>query len=82
MITSEEFSIGHSRLLTELHNSIDPSSDYILELIIEAASNDDEQLEHLYGFKERMQKINRRKLREIANKYFTNGYAHVLMKPA
>ena len=51
------------------------------EMVIEAVCNGDEDLIHLHSFRERLHKVSRRKLREVANKYFTKNYARVLIRP-
>ncbi len=52
------------------------------EMVIEAVCNGDEDLTRLHSFRQRLHKITRKKLRHIANKYFMENYARVLIKPA
>jgi len=52
------------------------------EMIIEAVCNGDEELTHLHSFRQRLHRVTRKKLRCVANKYFTKNYARVLIKPA
>jgi len=54
------------------------------ELIIYAATNEDTDLQGLHAYRGEILRINRRKIREVANKYFSKGknYARVLIKPA
>jgi len=52
------------------------------ELIIQSTCNGDEELVHLHSFLDRWAKVTPRKLREVANKYFTiPNYARVLIRP-
>ncbi len=55
------------------------------EMIIEAVCNGDDEdgkeLVHLHSFRQRLHKVTRRKLRAVANKYFTPNYARVLIRP-
>ncbi len=52
------------------------------EMIIEAVCNGDEDMTHLHGFRNRLHAVSRKKIRNVANKYFTKDYARVLIKPA
>jgi predicted Zn-dependent peptidase len=52
------------------------------EMVIEAVCNGDEDLTYLHSFRQRLHKITRKKLRHVANKYFMENYARVLIKPA
>lgn len=52
------------------------------EEIIEAIANGDENLSRLHTFRDRLRRVTRRKIREIANKYFDDNYARVALIPA
>jgi predicted Zn-dependent peptidase len=56
----------------------------LCELIADAATNDDGNLDGLHAYREEILRVNRRKIREVAAKYFGAGknYARVLIKPA
>ena len=56
-----------------------PSS--LAELVIEAVCNGDEKLVRLHDFGRRVRKLSAKKLRAVANRYFTKDYARVLIRP-
>lgn len=51
------------------------------ELILQAATNGDTELEKMYLTGQKIKTTTRSKLREIANKYFTDNYARAILKP-
>jgi predicted Zn-dependent peptidase len=53
----------------------------LAEMVVKATCNGDEDLIHLHSFRKRLHRITRRKLREVANKYFTRNYARILIRP-
>lgn len=54
----------------------------LADRIIESVCNGDEDLIGLHSYIERLRKINRRKIKHIANKYFTtDAYARVVVGP-
>ncbi len=52
------------------------------EMVVEAVCNGDEELTHLHSYRERLGRVSRRRLRDVANKYFTKNHARVLIRPA
>lgn len=54
----------------------------LCEMIIDAAANGDSDLTGLHAGRGEILRVTRRKIREVANKYFTKNYARVLIKPA
>lgn len=53
----------------------------LAEMVVEAVCNGDEELTHLHSYREQLYKVTRRKLRDVANKYFSSNYARVLISP-
>ena len=59
------------------------SSEQVLDMVIESASRGDPDLTHLHSYPDRLGKITKRTLRNVANKYFKpDGYACAMLKPA
>ena len=56
--------------------------DNLSDLIMDAAGNGDRDMSHLNSFKQRFAKVTRRKLRDVANKYFTQDYIRAIIRPA
>lgn len=55
----------------------------LAEMIIEAVCNGDDDLSHLHSFRGRLHRVTRKKIREVANKYFVlPNYASVVISPA
>lgn len=54
----------------------------LCERVIAAVCNGDKELTHLHSYRERLHKVTRRKIREVANKYFTKNYARACIRPA
>lgn len=55
----------------------------LAEMIIDAVANGDEELGGLHDYQEKLHRVNRKKLREAANKYFlTQQYLDVEITPA
>jgi predicted Zn-dependent peptidase len=52
------------------------------EMIICAAANGDDDLTKLHAYRGNVLRVSRRKIRKVADKYFTKNYARVLIKPA
>ncbi len=53
----------------------------LAEMVIESAANGDEELEGLHSFIPNLQKVNRKRILEVANKYLTPNYARYLVRP-
>lgn len=53
----------------------------LCELVIEAAANGDEDLAGLHAYLPRLEKVTRRKIREVARKYLSPFYARALVSP-
>ena len=72
------------RLLDEYRNALRNDGAALSEMVIDAISNGDTYLQQFVATPERIKGVTRRKLRTVANKYFSskNGYARVLIKPA
>lgn len=56
-------------------------ADRLCERIIQAICNKDEDLIRLHSYRSRLHKVSRRKIREVANKYFGPYYARVAIGP-
>ncbi len=56
--------------------------DNLAELIMSSAANGDRNMSHLNSFRHRFAKVTRRRLRDVANKYFTKDYIRAVIKPA
>ena len=52
------------------------------EMIIDAVANGDDDLTKMHAYRGNVLNVSRRKVRDIANKYFSKNYARVLIKPA
>jgi predicted Zn-dependent peptidase len=52
------------------------------EFIIDAVTNGDDDLVGMHAYRGKIYKVTRKKIREVANKYFTKNYVRVLIKPA
>lgn len=57
------------------------SPDMLCEMIIEAVCNGDEELKGLHTYRNRLYRVTRKRLREVANKYFTDNYIRVVVGP-
>jgi predicted Zn-dependent peptidase len=53
----------------------------LAELVIDSVCNGDEDLIELHSYQERLNKINRKRIRNAANVIFSNSYARVMIKP-
>jgi predicted Zn-dependent peptidase len=53
----------------------------LAEKVIDAACNGDPDLTDLHLVNKRLQKLSRRDIRDVANKYFTKGHVRILIKP-
>lgn len=53
----------------------------LCELVVEAVANGDEDLVGLHSYLPNLEKVTRRKLREVARKYFVPFYARALIRP-
>lgn len=82
LVSHREFDMGHSPVFEKYANAFRSEPENLAEYIVEASCNGDEELVGLNGFANQMQKMTRQKLRAVANKYFSHGYAHVLISPA
>ena len=54
----------------------------LCEMIIGAATNGDEDLAKLHAYRGNLLKVSRKKIREVANKYFGENYARAAVRPA
>lgn len=83
LVLNDEFSALKNSVRNIYRDAFLKSPGVLSELIIQSACNGDEELVHLHSFLDRWSKVNSRKLRDVANKYFTlPNYANVLIKPA
>jgi zinc protease len=82
LVNSQEFDMGYSPVFERYANAFRSAPENLAEYIVEAACNGDEDLQDLNGFAGHMQKVTRRKLRAVADKYFSHGYARVVLSPA
>ena len=57
-------------------------AEILCELIIEAVCNGDEDLTQLHAYRDRLYRVSRRKIREVANKYFGANHARVVIGPS
>lgn len=59
------------------------SSEQVMDLVIDATSNGDPNLNHLHAYPDRLSRVTPRKIRDVANKYFhPRGYACAMLLPA
>jgi len=82
LVSHEELEAEKGKMLDEYRGAFRDSADDLAEMVIEAAANGDPDLVGLHDFRNSLEKVGRRRLRNIANKYFTKNYARVLIKPA
>lgn len=82
LVSNDEFSAIKNSVRNIYRDAFTKSPGMLSELIIESVCNGDQELVHLHSFLDRWNKVNPRKLRDVANKYFTiPNYARVLIKP-
>lgn len=82
LVLGDEFNAIKNSIRNSYRDAFLKTPGVLSELIIESACNGDEELVHLHSFLDRWGKVSTRKLRDIANKYFTiPNYARVLVKP-
>lgn len=59
------------------------SPEEVVDLVIHAASNNDPDLTRLHAYPDRLSRVTSRKIRDVANKYFSpNGFACAMLSPA
>jgi predicted Zn-dependent peptidase len=51
-------------------------------MVIHAATNGDPDLTKLHAYRANIQRVSRRQVRAVANKYFTESYARARIVPA
>lgn len=81
LVSPEEFETL-DRVRDEYDDMFWNTPNRLVSEIREAASNGDLELKYLNDFRRSLRRINRRKLRDVANKYFTSDYVRVVISPS
>lgn len=81
LVSQREFDV-RDRIRDEYNNMFWNTPNNLVGAIREATSNGDPGLVRLNDFRNRLNRVNRRKLRVVANKYFTDNYARVVISPS
>jgi predicted Zn-dependent peptidase len=82
LVTREELDTAIAAVRRKYLDAFRNSPSALGEMIISAATNGDDDLKKLHAYRGNVLRVSRRKIREIANKYFTKHYVRVLIKPA
>lgn len=82
LVDERQFADTRERMLDEYYEMFHRLPDCLADTIVMAASNGDEELVRLHDFEKRMKGLKLKRLRDVANKYFTKNYARVLIRPA
>jgi len=53
----------------------------VVRMIVDSVCNGDDELVVLHGYLKNLNRVSRKKIRDIANKYFSNGFAKVIIRP-
>ena len=82
LVSVEEFDAATFRIRTEYLEAFEKVPDTLAELVINAACNGDEDLVRLHSVRERIDRMTRVKLRNVANRIFTlPNYACAVIRP-
>jgi predicted Zn-dependent peptidase len=81
LVSRDEFDL-RDRVRDEYNDTFWNMPNGLVDLIRDAAANGDPELVSLNDFRRRLNRVNRRKLCDIANKYFGENYARVVISPA
>jgi predicted Zn-dependent peptidase len=80
--SNEEFDGAVANLRDGYMDAFLSSPGNLAEMIINAATNGDPELNGVYGFRDRLHRVTRRKVREAANKYLaTDAYVRAVVGP-
>lgn len=80
LVSAEEMDSIRNNLEYRYRASFRDNPGALSELVIDAATNDDEDLIGLHSYLPNLEKVTRGKLREVAKKYFTPFYARALIR--
>ena len=81
LVLHDEFDAITKNLEWRYRDNFKSCMSNLSELIIEAATNGDEELEGLHSYLPRLWRLNRKHILDVANKYLTPNYARVLIRP-
>ncbi|OGN05042.1 MAG: hypothetical protein A2831_00005 [Candidatus Yanofskybacteria bacterium RIFCSPHIGHO2_01_FULL_44_17] len=81
LVSQDEFDAARIYLDDSYLDAFRNSPAILAEMVIEAICNGDAELVGLHSFRNRLHKVTRRKLRDVANKYFTKNYVRVTIGP-
>ncbi len=82
LVSQKELESAIGSLYNEYLDAFWNTPSDLSERIIDAAVNGDGDLTQMHAFRSKVLRVSRKKVREIANKYFGKNYARVLIKPA
>jgi predicted Zn-dependent peptidase len=83
LVGHEELKSMRESILNDYAYAFENTTIDLCEMIVEAATNEDSSLEGLHSYRGELARVNRKRIREVANKYFAGrNYARVLIKPA
>ncbi len=86
LVSREELDAIQYSLCAQHISAFRDTPSRLAEMIIEAVCNGgedgDEELERLHDFERRVRKLKPKRIRDVANKYFTRNYARALVRPA
>jgi predicted Zn-dependent peptidase len=78
--SQKEFDVAIANLLTEYREAFKTTPDMLAELVIEGAANGDPELKGVREFRDRLRRVTRHKVREMARKYLTpHAYVRVVV---
>lgn len=82
LVTGDELEAVVRKIEDDYLIAFSRGPDNLVEMIVDATCNGDQELTRLHSYLDRLRKVSRRLLRDVANKYFMENYARVLIKPA
>ena len=81
LVSREEFDASITRMSIERRSAWSSNPGKIADWVMEAVANGDEDLSGLLSFLKKVRRLNRRALREIAQKYFSQECGIVRLSP-
>ena len=81
LVSEEEIDAVRSNLYYNYLQTFSVLPGVLSEMIIESASNGDEEMRELNGYGKNILSVSRRKILVVANKYMTPNYNYALIKP-
>jgi predicted Zn-dependent peptidase len=82
LVPSDEVQASVDAVHYQYLNTFWNSPTELCEMIIHAATNGDPDLKKLHASRALIQRVSRKQIRAVANKYFGENYTRVLIKPA